>query len=66
MWDFLDNEIAKLNQQSNNGKEEERVQRCRLSAGQPCPRCGKGKLDYNSLLNLTCPVCKYELTASFT
>ncbi len=29
----------------------------RLRAGQPCPRCKEGIIDYNSLLHLTCPKC---------
>ena len=62
MWDFLDKEIAKQSEQDTNEKQ----QSCHAAAGQTCPRCGQGKLDYNSLLNLTCPICKYELTASFT
>lgn len=27
--------------------------------GQKCPECGKGKLDYDGLLQLCCPVCGY-------
>ncbi|GAB4456124.1 MAG: hypothetical protein Kow0070_05670 [Anaerolineales bacterium] len=27
--------------------------------GQTCPECGKGKLDYDGLLQLVCPVCGY-------
>lgn len=30
-----------------------------LHAGGPCPRCGKGKLDYNGLLALECPSCGF-------
>jgi len=26
-------------------------------AGQKCPECGKGKLDYDGMLQLCCPVC---------
>jgi uncharacterized protein (DUF983 family) len=28
-----------------------------LRAGMTCPRCQQGQLDYNGLLQLTCPVC---------
>jgi uncharacterized protein (DUF983 family) len=28
--------------------------------GSPCPECGRGKLDYNGLLELECPECGYE------
>ena len=27
--------------------------------GEPCPRCGVGRLDYNGLLDLECPLCGY-------
>lgn len=33
-----------------------------LKWGDLCPQCGKGKLDYNCLLYLECPVCGYEAT----
>jgi len=29
----------------------------RLGAGMVCPRCHKGKIEYNGLLNLVCPNC---------
>ncbi|MDY6872890.1 MAG: hypothetical protein SVR81_02825 [Chloroflexota bacterium] len=28
-----------------------------LHPGKLCPRCGEGKIDYNGLLHLVCPVC---------
>jgi len=31
--------------------------------GALCPRCRNGRLDYNSLLNLQCPMCGYETAA---
>jgi len=33
--------------------------RAALRAGAICPACGQGKLDYNGLLALECPVCGY-------
>jgi uncharacterized protein (DUF983 family) len=30
-----------------------------LRAGTLCPACGLGRLDYNGLLALECPVCGY-------
>ncbi len=33
-----------------------------LKWGSTCPHCGQGKLDYNGVLHLECPVCGYEVT----
>lgn len=30
-----------------------------LRKGEPCPICKNGKLDYNGLLQLECPVCGF-------
>lgn len=35
-------------------------------AGDPCPKCQTGRLDYDSLLNLTCPECGYAMQGCFT
>lgn len=35
-------------------------------AGDICPRCFKGILDYDGLLNLACPQCGYSLGGCFT
>ena len=32
--------------------------------GDPCPQCGRGKLDYNGLLELECPLCGYRYLAA--
>jgi hypothetical protein len=37
-----------------------------LRAGDTCPHCRKGKLDYDGLLNLACPQCGYSLGGCFT
>jgi len=37
-----------------------------FGAGALCPVCKKGRLDYNSLLNLACEKCGWESAASFT
>lgn len=31
-----------------------------------CPACGFSVLNYDSLLNLRCPICGYTTTGSFT
>lgn len=33
-----------------------------IRSGSLCPNCGKGKLDYNGLLELECLVCGYALS----
>lgn len=35
-------------------------------AGEICPQCHQGRLDYNGLMELVCPVCKFTISASFT
>jgi len=37
-----------------------------LKAGDLCPKCRKGYLDYDGMLNLTCPECGYSLAGCFT
>lgn len=32
-------------------------------SGDPCPHCGKGKLDYNGLLELECTRCGYRYSS---
>ena len=34
--------------------------------GDKCPVCQIGHLDYNSVLNLECPRCRYTLGGCFT
>ena len=33
-----------------------------LRSGDLCPHCGAGRLDYDGLLNLACPICGYSLS----
>jgi hypothetical protein len=37
-----------------------------LRAGDVCPACAKGKLDYDGMLNLSCEECGFSLTGCFT
>ncbi len=37
-----------------------------LRPGAPCPQCGKGRLEYNGLLNLICNRCDFEQGGCFT
>jgi hypothetical protein len=37
-----------------------------LRAGDLCPSCRSGHLDYDGLLNLVCPRCGYGLGGCFT
>jgi len=37
-----------------------------LKPGDPCPRCGEGRLDYDGLLNLVCDRCDYQQGGCFT
>jgi hypothetical protein len=31
-----------------------------------CPNCAQAELDYDSLLNLTCPHCRYSISGCYT
>ncbi len=35
-------------------------------AGDSCPECESAKIDYDNLLNLSCPKCDYILAGCFT
>jgi predicted amidophosphoribosyltransferase len=37
-----------------------------LKAGDPCPQCQAAIIDYDSMLNLSCPDCGYALAGCFT
>ena len=37
-----------------------------LRLGDLCPKCHTGRLDYDGLLNLACPVCGYAIGGCFT
>lgn len=39
--------------------EPKRVCAIRYQPGQPCPKCTRGRLAYNGLFILACPVCGY-------
>lgn len=34
--------------------------------GDLCPQCGRGRLDYDGMLNLACAQCGYTLMGCFT
>jgi hypothetical protein len=37
-----------------------------MKAGDLCPNCHTGQLDYDGCLNLACPVCGYAIGGCFT
>lgn len=37
-----------------------------LHAGDRCPACGVGQVDYDGMLNLVCGACGYTLSGCFT
>ena len=56
--------VADLVLQMNQEDPTDRPQT--LHPGDPCPKCGEGRLDYNGLLNLVCNRCDYEQGGCFT
>jgi ribosomal protein L37AE/L43A len=61
MLDFINQELKNQLDEKQNQTEKDL-----LKEEHTCPKCRKGKLEYNSLLNLVCPVCDYKLAGSFT
>jgi len=48
----------KVKKKLSKPRATSRSRSCRAPhAGQKCPNCGKGKLDYDGLLQLSCPYC---------
>ena len=37
-----------------------------LKAGEICPDCQSAPIDYDEMLNLSCPNCSYSLAGCFT
>lgn len=37
-----------------------------VSAGNLCPKCKKGILDYDGMLNIVCPICNFTAGGCFT
>jgi hypothetical protein len=56
-------EIAKI---SGAGDMEYLKSDAELHAGDVCPQCLSGRIDYDGMLNLTCPECGYSLSGCFT
>lgn len=50
--------------QPEQPEEEER--KIVIQYGAVCPACGKGRLDYDGMLNLVCPVCGYHQGGCYT
>jgi hypothetical protein len=47
-------------------QEGNAIQKKEYRAGDRCPRCNQGRLDYDGLLNLSCAICGYALQGCFT
>jgi len=62
MWNFLEKE----NRNQPEKDQQNSKLKCDFTVGKLCPRCKKGQLEYNGLLNLVCPICGNELSANFT
>jgi hypothetical protein len=46
--------------------EEDKTTPGEFRAGDLCPQCKQGRLDYDGLLNLSCPHCGYAVGGCFT
>jgi hypothetical protein len=47
-------------------QEQDRIAPAKLRAGDLCPQCKQERLDYDGLLNLSCPKCGYAVGGCFT
>jgi len=45
---------------------EEEQPKIVIQVGAPCPACSQGRLDYDGMLNLVCPLCGYGQGGCFT
>lgn len=54
----------------DDGQGQKEAATCSLRrafrAGDLCPVCKTGVLDYDGMLNLVCPNCEYQESGSFT
>jgi len=57
--DQLEREVSSLELLLQGDLQPVEKTRAPLRAGTICPACGKGKLDYNGMLALECPLCGY-------
>jgi hypothetical protein len=51
------------NRSLHQSSEKAQEQLAPLQRGGRCPKCGQGSLDYDGLLNLSCPHCGYTNSA---
>jgi hypothetical protein len=50
----------------NPDQKADALERKEVHAGDLCPACQAGRIDYDSLLNLACPRCGYIQAGCFT
>ncbi len=51
--------VVMINQDGNAAIKEPRP-------GDQCPSCGRGRLDYDGMLNLVCEACGFTFSGCFT
>lgn len=59
-------DLVLLWQPDDEEENKESAQKHELRRGDLCPQCGKGRLDYDGLLNLSCTQCGFALVGCFT
>ena len=50
----------------DHGPQDDLDHHLELRAGDLCPACARGRLDYDGLLNLSCEECGFSLAGCFT
>jgi ribosomal protein S27AE len=56
-------EISTNQTETNNKKDDQNIE---IRFGKLCPKCKKGKFDYDGMLNLVCSNCGYTSGGCFT
>ena len=51
---------------SDHDPQDDLAHPLELRAGDLCPACAKGRLDYDGMLNLSCVECGFSLAGCFT
>jgi Zn finger protein HypA/HybF involved in hydrogenase expression len=58
--------VSLMSQKNENTINSQAEQRVEIRSGDQCPACQSDYMDYDGMLNLTCPSCGYTQGGCFT